>query len=67
MAAAINRLLDDQALRHRLGQAGRLRARQEFSVETMTNRTMAVYADSAQVAASMQGRSSLPREINESQ
>ncbi len=48
MAGAINRLLDDQALRQRLGQAGRQRARQEFSLKTMTNRTLAVYADSFQ-------------------
>jgi glycosyltransferase involved in cell wall biosynthesis len=43
MAAAINRLLDDRALRERLGQAGRLRARREFSLDTMTTRTLALY------------------------
>ncbi len=44
MATAINRLLDDRALRERLGHAGRLRARREFSIETMTQRTLALYA-----------------------
>jgi rhamnosyl/mannosyltransferase len=43
LAAAINRLLDDQSLRESLGRAARLRARQEFSLETMTSRTLALY------------------------
>jgi len=44
LAAAINRLLDNEPLRKSLGSAGRIRARQEFSVETMTARTMALYS-----------------------
>jgi glycosyltransferase involved in cell wall biosynthesis len=43
LAAAINRLLDDQSLRQSLGRAASLRARQEFSLETMTSRVLALY------------------------
>lgn len=43
MAAALNRLLDDEDLRRSLGNAGRIRARQEFSLATMTARTTALY------------------------
>jgi len=43
LADAINRLLDDAELRRSLGQAARLRAHQEFSLETMTTRVMALY------------------------
>ena len=43
LAAAINRLLDNPALRESLGAAGRLRARQEFSLDAMTTRTLALY------------------------
>jgi glycosyltransferase involved in cell wall biosynthesis len=43
LAAAINRLLDDGELRQKLGSAARLRARQEFSLDTMTSRTLALY------------------------
>jgi glycosyltransferase involved in cell wall biosynthesis len=43
MAAAINRLLDDDNLRQSLARAAVLRARQEFSLQAMTTRTLAVY------------------------
>ena len=43
LAAAINRLLDDDALRQSFGRAAALRARQEFSLESMTSRTVALY------------------------
>ena len=43
LAAAMNRLLDDPSLRRSLGEAARLRARQEFSLETMTSRVLALY------------------------
>lgn len=43
LAAAINRLLDDPPLRRTFGNAARLRAREEFSLETMTKRTVALY------------------------
>lgn len=43
LAGSINRLLDDPALRRSLGNAARLRARQEFSLHTMTSKTLAVY------------------------
>jgi rhamnosyl/mannosyltransferase len=43
LAAAINRLLDDSHLRQQFGQAGVLRARQEFSLDTMLQRTLHLY------------------------
>jgi glycosyltransferase involved in cell wall biosynthesis len=43
LATALNRLLDNDELRRSLGAAGRVRARQEFSLETMSTRTMALY------------------------
>jgi glycosyltransferase involved in cell wall biosynthesis len=43
LAAAINRLLDDQGLRQTLGQAGVRRAKQEFSLDTMLRRTLQLY------------------------
>ena len=43
LAAAINRLLDDDGLRQSLGQAGVRRARQEFSLDTMLRRTLELY------------------------
>lgn len=43
LAAAINRLLDDEALRRSLGRAAATRARQEFSLESMTTKTLALY------------------------
>jgi glycosyltransferase involved in cell wall biosynthesis len=43
LSTAINRLLDDPELRCSLGNAARERARQEFCIETMTARTLALY------------------------
>jgi glycosyltransferase involved in cell wall biosynthesis len=43
LAAAINRLLDDDALRRSYGRAAALRAQQEFSLESMTSKTLALY------------------------
>ena len=43
LAAAVNRLLADEALRRRLGEAGRARARVEFAEETMVERVIDVY------------------------
>jgi rhamnosyl/mannosyltransferase len=43
LAAAINRLLDDNGLRQTLGQAGVRRARQEFGLDTMLHRTLQLY------------------------
>ena len=45
LAQAINSLLDDPARRAQLGAAGRLRVEQEFSLETMTRRTLELYAE----------------------
>jgi glycosyltransferase involved in cell wall biosynthesis len=43
MAAAIVRLLGDAPLRRRMGEAGRRRIEQMFSVETMVRKTLDVY------------------------
>jgi rhamnosyl/mannosyltransferase len=43
LAAAVNRLLDDPHLRQKFGATGVLRARQEFSLETMLQRTLRLY------------------------
>jgi glycosyltransferase involved in cell wall biosynthesis len=43
LAAAINKLLDDDDLRSRYGEAGRTRVAQEFTVETMVRRTSRIY------------------------
>lgn len=43
LAAAVRRLLDDEALRRRFGAAGRARAEAEFSKETLARRLMALY------------------------
>jgi rhamnosyl/mannosyltransferase len=42
---ALASLLADSELRRRLGEAGRERARTEFSVERMARRTLAVYKE----------------------
>ena len=43
LAGALNRLLDNPALRRRLGERGRRYARAEFSVESMVAGTLGVY------------------------
>ena len=43
MAAAINRLLDNPDLRTAFGRAATLRAKQEFAVDIMASRTLALY------------------------
>ena len=43
LASALARLRDDGALRQRLGEAGRRRWRDEFTLETNVARTMALY------------------------
>ena len=43
LASAINRLLDNQGLCRSFGNAARMRARQEFSLDAMTSRTVALY------------------------
>jgi rhamnosyl/mannosyltransferase len=43
LSQAINRLLSDQALKARLGENGRARVTQRFSVETMARSTLQLY------------------------
>jgi glycosyltransferase involved in cell wall biosynthesis len=45
LAAAINRLLGDPDLRLRLGEAGRKKVEQRFSVTSMTDGNLAVYRE----------------------
>ncbi|MBC7909381.1 MAG: glycosyltransferase [Pyrinomonadaceae bacterium] len=45
LAQAINGLLDDAPQRAKFGEAGRRRVEQEFSLETMTRRTLELYAE----------------------
>jgi D-inositol-3-phosphate glycosyltransferase len=45
LRSALERLLGDQELRHLLGAAGRERARSHFSWKTVTDATLAAYAD----------------------
>jgi glycosyltransferase involved in cell wall biosynthesis len=45
LAAAIGRLLLDPALRHRMGQAGRLRVSREFGDQLVVAQTLNVYRD----------------------
>jgi glycosyltransferase involved in cell wall biosynthesis len=47
MAAALGRLLDEPELGRVLGEAGRRRARTEFSVAQMAERTLAVYMEAS--------------------
>ena len=47
LAAALSLLVEDEGLRRRLGEGARRRFQQEFSLERMTERVLAVYADVA--------------------
>jgi rhamnosyl/mannosyltransferase len=51
LAEAINRLLDDSELRQAYGRAARIRAEQEFSLDTMVHRTLSLYKSVVAVPA----------------
>ena len=51
LRAALQRLLADQALRRRLGAAGRERARERFSWDAVTDATLAAYSDAVATMA----------------
>jgi glycosyltransferase involved in cell wall biosynthesis len=52
LATALNKLLADPALRQRLGQQALQRALQEFSLEALRSKTLAVYEDAVRQAKS---------------
>jgi len=60
LAGAINRLLDDDGLRSSFAKAGIRRARQEFGLESMMNRTRQVYQGVLKAAPST-GHLSTPK------
>ena len=43
LTAALKRVLDDEGLRRRLGEAGRRRVAERFSSEAMTRDVLAIY------------------------
>jgi rhamnosyl/mannosyltransferase len=45
LARALNTLLDDAALRTKLGEAGRRRVREEFTADLMAERTLELYRE----------------------
>jgi rhamnosyl/mannosyltransferase len=45
LAGALSRLIADEALRRRLGEAGRMRVEQRFSMAAMVDATLAMYRD----------------------
>jgi glycosyltransferase involved in cell wall biosynthesis len=45
LAAAINRLLEDEPLRLRYGREGKLRVQREFSVPAMTRAMLKLYGE----------------------
>ena len=47
LAGALRRLLGDEALRRRLGEAGERRVREEFSLDAMCARVLAIYDEVA--------------------
>ena len=48
LATALGRLLEDRALRHRLGQAARQRAERAFTVDTMADAYVRLYASAVE-------------------
>jgi glycosyltransferase involved in cell wall biosynthesis len=50
LAAAINRLLDDPALRGKFGAAAARRAREDFSIAVMVDRTLELYREISSTA-----------------
>jgi glycosyltransferase involved in cell wall biosynthesis len=45
LAEAISKLLGDEALRHRMGAAGRERVRKEFNWDSVTSRILEIYRE----------------------
>jgi glycosyltransferase involved in cell wall biosynthesis len=60
LAGAMNRLLDDEDLRLSFGNAGRLRAHQEFSLGTMVSRTVSLYRSVMGMSATSEVREPVP-------
>ena len=62
LAAAINKLLDDDDLRSRYGEAGRKRIAREFTLETMIQKTSRVYRQILQASPVGNGQPALSRQ-----
>ena len=60
LAAAVNRLLDDAALRETMGGAARARVEREFSQEAMVRRFLALYAGEPEAAPAGAARPGRP-------
>ncbi len=56
LAAALNRLLTDHALRQRLGQQARARALSQFTIPRFVDSMLAVYDEARSIHAQKQGR-----------
>lgn len=52
LAAALRRLLDDEPLRRRMGQAARERVRREFSLQRMVAQTLQIYREAVSLDVS---------------
>lgn len=66
LRAALQRLLDDPALRRRMGAAGRRRATDHFSWDSVTRKTLDVYARYAGKKSARGGSDSRPRSATSS-
>jgi len=62
LAAAINKLLDNDDLRCRYGEAGRKRIAREFTLETMIQKTSRVYRQILQASPVGNGQPALARQ-----
>ena len=62
LAAAINKLLDNDDLRCRYGEAGRKRIAREFTLETMIQKTSRVYRQVLQSSPAGDGQPAFSRQ-----
>ena len=62
LAGAINSLLNDANLRGKLGEAARVRAHNEFWLDAMTSRTLALYSSVSKSSVLARGYSCAPED-----